>query len=378
MKVLRLTAVLLVLAVGLSLLSGSMGAEKPEQLLVPAEETAATVPAAQETTLATQETILVTQEPTILTQPPTEAPTEPETQPSAEPETVQTQATEAATEPPSTQNVNIGPEIAGITAKKAFVYDCEARTYLYMKSEPTAKLYPASITKLVNVYTAVQFLDREAVVTVEADMLALVPIDASKIDLKEGKMLTVENLIKGVLVSSGSDAAHVLAVFAARVYYEDPEMPAQEAEDRYVELMNRQVERMGMINTFFVNCDGYPSYEHYTCMADLTILARRCLETPLIFDTVSNGYLRMYFTDGTSRRLASTNLLLRSSSDFYCREACGLKTGTSNDAGACLLSVFRVEERYIIVGVFGCPTFYSRYDNALKLFRSFRSYGDGA
>ncbi len=354
MKLVRLIAVLLLLSICLPLLTGGSALTPPVELHAPTSPTQPTQPTLPATEPATEPP----------TQPPTAPPTEPPTQPPTEP---------GPTLPPEpTLEVTFGDEIPGISAQMAFVYDRTSQEFLYIKSELDAKLYPASITKLMNVYTALQHLDKDTVITVDADMLALVPIDTSRAKLQDGDTMTLENLIKGVLLSSGSDAAHILAVAVGRAVSGIPDLPAQDAESYHVALMNEQVLSSGMIHTHFANCDGYPDENHYTCMADLVTLAELCLNTPLIQNTVKKGYDRMYFTNGSSRRVVSTNLLLRTSSAYYTREACGLKTGTSNAAGACLLSVFRLGDRELIIGVFGCPTFYSRYDNALKLFRTYK------
>lgn len=379
MEWIKRTAVLLVLSVVLSCFAGSSttapvitpSVSTQPTLTVPPTTDVTTVPTSEPTTVPTTEaTTEVTTEP--VSDPITEPVTEPETQSTKPPAPKPTEP--KPTEPWSSQEVTIGEEISGITAKKAFVYDCETRSYLYMKSEADAKLYPASITKLMNVYTALKYLNKDSIVTVDEGMLSIVPGDTSKAGLYKGERLTVENLIKGVLIASGSDAAHILAVFAGRIISGDYNLPAQEAEDVFVAEMNNQAATLGLVNTHFVNCDGYTDYYHYTCMADLTTIASICLDTPLIRDTVSQSQVKMNFVNGKYRTVITTNKLISKNSAYYRKEACGMKTGTTDAAGACLLSVFQVDGRYMIIGVFGCPTYNSRYNNALKLFDIFKSY----
>ena len=204
-------------------------------------------------------------------------------------------------------------------------------------------------------------------------MSSLVPADTSNAGFYAGDKMTVYNDILGTLVSSGSDAAHILAVSAGRVLANDPNLSAQEAEDRFVEEMNRQVVNLGLINTHFVNCDGYTDYYHYTCMADLVTIATHVLNTPTMRDIICNYQVKMYYADGRHRTLTTTNYLLNPKSSFYRAEARGMKTGTTNAAGACLLSAFWVNDRYILIGVFQGPTFNSRYQSATKLFDYFKA-----
>lgn len=370
----RLSAFLLTVTILLSCLAGCPAA--------PASPTteptqATTEPSTIPTTLPTEPSTEPSSEPTAepTTEPTTEATAEPTVEPTTEPKPTQPPApTEPLPpEPWSSQTVYIGPDISGISVKKAFVFDCASNTYLYQKSELNAKLYPASITKLMNVYTALKILDLDTVITVDAGMMSLVPGDTSKAGFYAGDKMTIYNVILGTLVASGSDAAHILAVSAGRVLAGDPNLPAQQAEDLFVEEMNRQVANLGLINTHFVNCDGYTDYYHYTCMADLVTIATHVLNTPVMRDIICNHKVKMYYADGRHRTLTSTNYLLNPNSSFHRAEARGMKTGTTNAAGACLLSAFWVNDRYILIGVFQGPTFNSRYQSATKLFDYFKN-----
>ena len=278
------------------------------------------------------------------------------------------------TEPYSSTNVTVGSAISGVNAKKAFVYDCESRTFLYMKSEADAKLYPASITKLLNVYTALQYLSPQDILTMTADISKLVPVDTSRAGIYSGHRLSVEMVIRAALIPSGSDAAHLLAVSAGRIIAGDSTLSAQAAEDAFVAEMNHQAELLGLVNTHFVNCDGYPNYYHYTCMADLVTIATVCLDTPLIRNTVSCSKATLTFADGSSRTVNSTNKLLDPNSTYYRSTARGMKTGTTDAAGACLLSAFWTGERYLLVGVFQSPSNAARYSSAVKLYDTFANY----
>jgi len=309
------------------------------------------------------------------TDPPTEPPTEPPTDPPTEPPTetpTEAPTTPPPTDPPASQVVTIGNPVSGISAKKAFVYDFGSQSYLYMKGEADAKLYPASITKLMNAYTALHILELDTVLTVGQDVLDITPFDTSLAGLRVGDQLTFKTALQAMLVPSGSDAAHVIAVAAGRALAEDPGLDAQAAEDRFVEEMNRQVSLLGLVNTHFVHADGYHDYSHYTCMADLTTIAATCLDTPQIRDTVKRSTVTLEFLNRDAVRATSTNLMLHSRNPYYYhKETRGLKTGTTDDAGCCLLGAFWVQERYVLVGVFQCSANNIRYNNANKLFNTF-------
>ena len=357
------TAVLLAAVIIISgLLGGSMVNLSAENILSAPQPT--TAPTTEPTTAPT----------TIPTTAPTTVPTEPTTAPTTGPTQPATPPVVNPPEPWSSTDITVGTPVPGVTAKKAFVYDCGSKDFLYMKSEPDAKLYPASIAKLMNAYTALKILSTDAVLTMGADISALVPIDTSKAYLYNGDRLTFENALKAMLVPSGSDAAHLIAVSAGRVMTNNHSLPAQEAENVFVEEMNRQAAGLGLVNTHFVNCDGYSDYYHYSCMADLVTIATVCLDTPVIRDTVCSGSVTLHYADGRSRTLISTNYLLNTNSVYYRPDARGLKTGTTNAAGACLLAAFWVNGRYLLVGVFQCYDNNARYSSAVKLFDTYSGY----
>lgn len=283
------------------------------------------------------------------------------------------QETTEPIDPVSTTDITIGSYVSGISAPKAFVYDCQSKRFLYMKSQADARVYPASITKLMNVYTALQYLSPDTMLTMGEDISPLVFPDTSKAELRPGDCLSVEMTIRATLIASGSDAAHLLAVSVGRIIAGNDALVAQEAENVFVEAMNRQAVAMGLINTHFVNCDGYPDSNHYSCMADLAIIASHCLEVELIRETVRCASAPLIFSDGRRRNLSSTNWLLKAYTGYYHWQAVGMKTGTSNAAGACLLSAFKVDDRHLLVGIFQCYTHESRFSNALKLFNAYKN-----
>lgn len=321
-----------------------------------------------------------TQPPTQMTEPPTAPPTQP---PVTEPVTEATQPPTEVTQPPVTQPVltdppaseaiTVGNYIPGITAKKAFVYDYDSRSYLYMKGEADAKLYPASITKLMNAYTALKILDLDALVTMGRDIYDITPKDTSLAGIYAGNQMTVRTALQAMLIPSGSDAAHLVAVSAGRVLAKDPNLEAQAAENLFVEEMNRQAALLGLVNTHFVHADGYHDYYHYTCMADLVIIAAVCLDTPFIRDTVKSASMTLTLTNNPeTATLSTTNLMLKPSNPhYYHPETRGMKTGTTEAAGSCLLGAFWVNDRYVLVGVFQCATNNARYNNANALFHAF-------
>ena len=321
----------------------------------PAETTAPTTAPTTETTTAptTEPTTAPTTEPTTVptTVPPTEPPTVPPTVPPTEPPATQPPAPPVTT-PPVTQPPVQTPQDA-ITASHAFIYNNTTGAYLFHKGDMNARIYPASITKLFTALVALQYLTPEQTVTA-GDALYTVPSDSSKAFLQFGDVLTVEQLIYGMLLPSGNDAARVLAAAAGRVIAGNDSLSAWDAMAVFVGEMNNQAPAMGLTTSHFVNPDGVHSSEHYTSMADLLTLARLCLSDPLISQVVKTP---QYTATLPTRQLhwKNSNMHLQGDSEFYLPNCIGLKTGYTHSAGRCLLSAFMIGNSLAIMGVFGCP-----------------------
>lgn len=255
-----------------------------------------------------------------------------------------------------------------LTAQKYFAYDVRKGEYLRKQGEGDEKLYPASITKLLTCYTLLQHMDPAEEVTV-GDALNLVQEDSSVADLKEGDVLTVEQLVAAMLLPSGNDAAQVAAVAAGRSIG-GSNLPYEEAVKVFVAEMNRQAEQLGMENSHFANPDGFHHEDHYTTIDDLVRLCEVVLTEPTILKytgmTVSSVKL-----EDRELEWMNTNALLHDDAALYQSNTIGLKTGYTEKAGNCLISAFFMEDRILLIGVFGCPAFSEdRYLDTIAIYNS--------
>jgi hypothetical protein len=132
-----------------------------------------------------------------------------------------------------------------ISAREYFVYDLSADKFLVRSGEGSQILYPASITKLFTAYVAMQYLQPDELITV-GNEIWLIDEDSSVAEIAKDDVLTAEQLVAGLLLPSGNDAAQTLAVTVGRKLAEDPEMNVWAASDRFVEEMNRMAQELGM------------------------------------------------------------------------------------------------------------------------------------
>ncbi len=216
-----------------------------------------------------------------------------------------------------------------ITASAAAVIDLTSGVPLYQKSV-NRRLKPASITKLMTALVSLDQYKLTDILTV--NNLQLTPGEA-KMGLKNGDSLTVENLLYGLLLPSGNDAAFVLA----------------ENRPDFINLMNLRAAKLNMSHTHFANPDGTDEPNHYTTVSDLAILARAALNNKLIARIVITNWTVVYDVSGLKRYpLQNVNQLL---TNYW--GTIGLKTGYTQEANQCLIAVVKRGDRTLISIVLG-------------------------
>ena len=284
-------------------------------------------------------------------------------------ETTQETTTEA-TQKETTGNTQ-GSSSAGysVSAGYAFVYDMESGAYTYQKGDAQRQIAPASITKLFTAYVALRYLKPDAVLTAGSEV-GMIVSGSSNAGLQEGNQLTVEMCVEAMMLASGNDAAYILAVAAGRAIGGD-ELSIEDAMSVFMDAVNQDAQHLGMTNTHFVTPDGIDRTGHYTCAQDLLIIARLALQNPILAQYANTQFSTVVLESGQTCTWINSNLLLDRSSKYYHPDAIGLKTGTTSKAGACLLAAFRGENGTVIVGVFGCSTNETRYEDALYLYRTY-------
>lgn len=300
---------------------------------------------------------------TTIPLPPTTVPTIPTTVPTTPPTTV-------TTTPPTLHEIpNSG--IPKISAKYAFVYDTGTQHFLYTSAATDTAVYPASITKLFTTYVALQYLKMEDLVTVGSE-LSYVATDASVAGFRKGDVVSVEDLVYGALLPSGCDASYILAAAAGRAYLGLPQASAKNAINAFLSECNRMAANLGMVKTFIANPDGYHNSSHYISLQAMTIISTLYLENEQIAKVCATASKTITYKNAQgsvcTATFQNTNHLIHPGSDYYHELSVGGKTGTTAAAGACLLTAYRVGDRYIVIGVFGAGSNQRRFSDANKLF----------
>lgn len=211
-------------------------------------------------------------------------------------------------------------EIFAPSSKSAILIEASTGEVLYEKNA-NEKLKPASMTKMMTLLLTFEAIERgdlkltdEVIVSINASGMG-----GSQILLETGEKMTVDNLIKGVAIASGNDAAVALAEKIGGT------------EDYFVELMNKRATELGLKNTHFQNAHGIDAENHYSTAYDISVIARELLKHEKITDYTK--IYEMYLRENTNRKvwLVNTNKLVR----FY-DYIDGLKTGYTRGAGYCI------------------------------------------
>lgn len=239
----------------------------------------------------------------------------------------------------------------------------------YFKYNSQKKVSPASLTKMLTALVALEYADSQEVYTVGPEQ-TLVHEKSSICLIKKGHKLTLEQLLYGMLMASGNDAAYTVAVNVAKSS-SGKELSDRDAVAVFVRYMNEYCRMIGMNNSNFINPDGWDDPKQYTTAEDMLVLARAVLSQPLLKKIVGTQSKHVVFKSGENITWQNSNKLLNQKSEYYNKHCKGIKTGTTNSAGCCLVSAFEKGGNTYIVTVFDCPSDKSRYENANMLFKKY-------
>ena len=135
--------------------------------------------------------------------------------------------------------------------------------------------------------------------------------------------------------------------------------------------MNDFAQELGMTDSHFVNPDGWDDPQHYSTAADMVKLAEYALTVPEICETMKTAYKTVSFSAGGYATWTNNNYFVIPGSNYYSPDALGMKTGTTENAGYCLITAFKRNSKTYICLAMGCNTDYDRFDLTQKLLESY-------
>lgn len=219
--------------------------------------------------------------------------------------------------------------VATLSATALYVVDRETGVVLFEKAAEELR-YPASTTKLMTALVARDVYDLDTVLTVRKEAFS----EGTAVGFLVGEQLTVRDLLAGLLIYSGNDAAFVLANNAPGGY------------GAFVEQMNQKAQKLGLKQTRFMNPSGLDNPEQQTTAVDLARLSEAVLNDPILAQIVATKELTITDRTGVWKHpLFNRNLLLHTVPGVF-----GVKTGTTEGAGENLVTgIKRDNHEYFVV-----------------------------
>lgn len=252
----------------------------------------------------------------------------------------------------------ITPSPPLLSAKAYILIDADSGKIIAEKNSDV-KLPPASLTKMMTLYVISNALHNSQI---HMDDKVRISREAwqtggSRMFVKEGEEVPVQELLKGIIVASGNDACVAMAEHLGG------------SERGFADLMNQQAESLGMINSHFTGSTGLPDPNLYTTAKDLSILGRALVKD---FPQYYHWYKQKWFAYNGIRQPNRNRLL------WHDNSVDGIKTGHTNDAGFCLVSSAERGNMRLISVVLGEPNDTARADDSQRLlnygFRFFETH----
>jgi D-alanyl-D-alanine carboxypeptidase (penicillin-binding protein 5/6) len=245
-----------------------------------------------------------------------------------------------------------------LNAKGYVLMDAQSGNII-AQSNMNDRMHPASLTKMMTLY-----IISENLAAGRITLNDLVPISeeasavgGSRMFVKSGTKVTVEDLMRGIIIDSGNDACTAMAQYIGG------------NETSFAQMMNATAQELGMNDSHFVDSTGLPSPEHYSTPHDMALLARALMYN---FPQYDHYYSEKWFTYNGIKQPNRNRLLWRGA------EFDGIKTGHTDEAGFCLVASATEDGNRLISVVMGTPTDTARADDSQALinygFRYFHTY----
>lgn len=251
----------------------------------------------------------------------------------------------------------INPMLFLNSSKKAFalnttsseiVMEVNSKRVLY-ENNSNDKKYMASTTKILTAITVIENFDISEEIKVTSNTTG---IEGSSIYLEAGEVLTVEQLLYGLMLRSGNDCAETLAVNLVG------------SIEKFACLMNDMAKKIGANDSNFVNPHGLHDDNHYTTAYDLALISSYAIKNPIFEKIVSTKYIEIPWTTREyNRKLYNKNKMLSKYEG-----ANGIKTGFTKKAGRCLVTSCVKDGMELVCVVLNCPQMWERSSSLLDKF----------
>lgn len=239
-------------------------------------------------------------------------------------------------------NATTGPSVNAVAAA---LINTQTGETLYSKNA-NAVMAPASTTKIMTAILAIEKGNLEDKVKISYHAAAM---PATRMNLRPGEEQTLHDLLYGLMLTSGNDAATAIAEYISG------------SETRFAQLMTSKAHELGMKKTSFKNASGLPAVNHYTTANDLALLAEYALKNPVFTEIVQTKVASITNSrSNITRSLTNHNKLL-----WQYPYTTGIKTGYTRRAGKCLVASASQNDTTLVSVVLKSGTM---YNDSINLF----------
>ena len=232
-----------------------------------------------------------------------------------------------------------------IYSRRAIVFERNSKTVLFGKNVDE-KCAMASTTKVMTCTIILENCNLDDIVTISVKSAST---GGSRLGLHTNDTMSVRDLLYGLMLCSGNDAAVALAEYCAG------------SVENFAILMNNKANDLSLQSTHFVTPHGLDNADHYTTVSDFAFLCDYALSNPLFVQIVGTKYYNVSI-NGSIKSIHNTNELLGTIPSVY-----GIKTGYTSQAGRCLITSAKQDNLDIIVIVLGADTKSIRTNDSIKL-----------
>lgn len=205
------------------------------------------------------------------------------------------------------------------------------------------KMYPASTTKILTAYLAITQANPDDTVTI-SEHAADQASDSSVCGMRAGDRIKLSDLLYGLMLKSGNDAAVAIAEHISG------------SEEAFAELMNETARSFGATNSHFVNANGLHDEDHYTCVYDLYLIFAHAIEEDFFMQLIQTTSYTVYYTDASGTQASQTWTNTNKYLNGEVTQPDGItvlggKTGTTNAAGYCLVLLSNNDKKEPVISV---------------------------
>lgn len=236
-------------------------------------------------------------------------------------------------------------------AKSALLIEPTSGKVIYEKNSQE-KFAPASVTKIMTMLLAMEALDEGKISLTDKIVCSekVKSMGGSSMILDTGEVRTVEEILKGIAIASGNDAAVAMAEFV------------EGSEEAFVIKMNERAEQLGMKDSHFENCTGLSAPGHLSTAKDIAIMSMELLKHPTILK-----YSSIYMETISEGRQSPIELVNHNKLVRFYKGCDGLKTGFTQEAMYCISATAVRNDVRMLSVIMGAPTYKQRNADASKL-----------